>query len=66
MAPGFLAGRDASRSSMGSAKAAVLPVPVWAQPQQVLALQHRGDGPRLDGRGLLIARLGHGPQHGPG
>ena len=31
-APFFLAGAAVRRSSMGSAKAAVLPVPVWAQP----------------------------------
>ena len=34
--------------------------------QQVLALQHRGDGPRLDGGGLFIAGLGHRPQEGLG
>ena len=34
--------------------------------QQVLPFQHRGNGPRLDGRRLFIARPGHGPQDGFG
>ena len=41
----------ARRWRMGSAKAAVLPVPVWATPSRSLALEHGGNGLRLDRRG---------------
>ena len=40
---------------IGSANAAVLPVPVWAWPEHVAALQQRGDGRGLDRRGRFVA-----------
>ena len=36
------------RERIGSAKAAVLPVPVWARPDDVLAGEQRRDGLGLD------------------
>ena len=40
---------------IGSAKAAVLPVPVWAMPEQVTAGQHDRDGLGLDRRRRDVA-----------
>ncbi len=42
---------------MGGAKAAVLPVPVWAEPMHVVAGEHDWDRALLDGRGLHVAHL---------
>ena len=56
----------ARRCRIGSAKAAVLPVPVWAMPEQVAAGQHRRNGLRLDrGRGRIAFAL-QGLQEGLG
>ena len=52
--------------AMGMPKAAVLPVPVWAWPEQVPPLEHQRDGLLLDGSGLDEAHLGDGVEDGGG
>ena len=47
---------------MGSAKAAVLPVPGLGGGQQVTTLEDERDGLRLDGRRLGVALLAHGAE----
>ena len=44
---------------MGSAKAAVLPVPVWAMPKQIAALHELGNGAGLDGGWLVVTFSGN-------
>ena len=44
-----------SSCRIGSTKAAVLPVPVWAPAEHVAASQDVRDGLRLDGGGLGVA-----------
>jgi hypothetical protein len=45
----------ARRWRIGRAKAAVLPVPVWAMPRRSRPVHHAGDGCELDRRGLRVA-----------
>ena len=45
-----------STVSIGSVKAAVLPVPVWAMPSTSRPFKDVRDGLLLDGRGLGVAR----------
>ena len=52
MAPFLGAGRLASSWSMGSAKAAVLPVPVWAQPIRSRPASTGGMAPAWMGEGV--------------
>lgn len=49
---------------MGSTKAAVLPVPVWAPPVRVVPLKDHGDGLCLNRGGRFIALLKHGFNNG--
>ena len=51
-----------SRSRMGSVKAAVLPVPVWAAARTSRPCEDEGDGCCLDRRRGRVALLGDGPQ----
>ena len=50
----------ASRCRIGSAKAAVLPVPVWAQPSRSRPVEELRDGLSLDGGRLGIVLSGQG------
>ena len=54
------------RCRIGSANAAVLPVPVWAQPSTSRPVEDVGDGLRLDGRGGGVTFGGDGAQDGLG
>ena len=47
--------RRSSWARIGSANAAVLPVPVWARPTTCAAVEQRRDGRGLDRRGRLVA-----------
>ena len=51
-----------SRSRIGSVKAAVLPVPVWAAARTSRPCEDEGDGRFLDRRGLGVALFGDGPE----
>ncbi len=47
---------------MGSAKAAVLPVPVWAKPSRSLPGEDVGNGLRLDRRGRDVTLVRQRPE----
>ena len=51
----WLSGPLVRRCRMGSTKAAVLPVPVWARPSTSLPVEDDGDGLFLDGGGRGVA-----------
>ena len=54
-------GPGSRRSRIGSTKAAVLPVPVWARPMTSLPCEDRRDRLNLDGgRGVVAERLDAG------